>query len=1130
MKQDFTIGGLIGRNLRHYWRTNLAVALGCAIAVAALIGSLLVGDSVRGSLRDLAIERLGRVAYAVESPAFFREQLAADLLAQLQAKGAADFAVPAILTTGTAKPADGGAVVNRVSVIGVPPEFSNIAAEPFGPPPQDRRIVINSTLAADLGISRGDAILLTVGRKQDAPADSIFMRRSRAQTTRTLRLVIGRVIPSRGIGAFGLGQEPAPPRNLYVSLDWLQAQLKQPGKANTILLGRRAAQAAVQDRAEALADALAASCRPADCGLRLRPNPEFGYLALQSDLIVLPPAAVARAERIAAELGMSCRPSSVYLMTTLERRVPKTHGPEIHYGLVAGLDPRAAPAGPLPMVGGGAPPALGKNDILLNAWAAEDLGARVGDSIGPWTAQVRGIVAMEGAALDPGLVPEFEGFTDSARIADWNLPFAIDPKLISPRDEAYWRQYRTVPKAFLALDVVRHFWPGIEESATASPHEGLTSVALTPPKGMSLEAAAERFESAFRRGPASDFGLVVQPVRAQALAAAKSATDFGVIFLSMSFFLVAAATGMVGLLLRLTIERRASQFGIMSATGFPARTAARALIVEGFLLGAAGVLAGVPAGIGYAGLIIHALRTGWSGAVGDLSLTLHVTPLSLAIGSVAGFLVSAVAVIWAARLLRRTPTLRLLAGWRAMAAQPQKRIRRRALGAAMAALILAAGLLVCGLLESGSAEGAFLGGGALLLVGFLALACAAFQRAERAPAEKVSLWRLGWRGASRDWLRSLLTAGLIACASFIIVVVAANRKDLSRANTTELRSGAGGFSLLARSDVPIMADLNTVAGREALGLPPEAAEEFARTKFFSFRMTAGDDASCLNIRRPTQPRVLGVPDELIARGGFTFTALQQELKNPWPLLESEERSDVPIPAFADATSAEWVLHVGLGDEVRLTDASGNPVRLKIVGLLADSVFAGELLIGDAQFRRHFGRGSGCRFFLIETPPGQEAAAARALRENLGELGFDVRRTADVLAGYARVQNAYLATFETLGGLGLLLGTFGIVTVLLRSVVERRGELAMLLALGLRRRQVVAMIVIEHGILLLLGLAVGSSAALAAVLPHAVSTLADVNWLSLGGMLFACLMAGFLSCAFAAAASVRGELLPSLRSE
>ncbi len=421
------------------------------------------------------------------------------------------------------------------------------------------------------------------------------MRRSRAQTTRTLRLVVGRIIPSRGIGAFNLRQESSPPRNLYVALDWLQAQLKQPAQANAILIGRKAAQAAVEGQA-ALADALAASWRLADCGLRLRPVPEFAYLALQSGQIVLPPAAAARAERIAAEFGMSYRPSSVYLATTLERIVPKTQGPEIHYCLVAGLDPRAAPAGPLPMAGGGAPPALGKNDILLNAWAAQALGARVGDSIGPWKAQVRGIVAMEGAALDQGLVPEFEGITDAASIADWDLPFAIDAKLITPADEAYWRQYRTVPKAFLPLDVVRGFWPATQQSGTASSYGGLTSVALAPPEGMSLKAAAERFESAFRRGPASDFGLAVQPVRAQALATAKGTTDFGVIFLSMSFFLVAAAAGMVGLLLRLAVERRASQFGIMSATGFPARSAARVLTGEGFLLGAAGVLLGVPGG------------------------------------------------------------------------------------------------------------------------------------------------------------------------------------------------------------------------------------------------------------------------------------------------------------------------------------------------------------------------------------------------------------------------------------------------------------------------------------------------------------------------------------------------------
>ena len=50
---------LILRSARYHWRTNLAVTLGVATAVSVLAGALLVGDSVRGSLRDIAVGRLG---------------------------------------------------------------------------------------------------------------------------------------------------------------------------------------------------------------------------------------------------------------------------------------------------------------------------------------------------------------------------------------------------------------------------------------------------------------------------------------------------------------------------------------------------------------------------------------------------------------------------------------------------------------------------------------------------------------------------------------------------------------------------------------------------------------------------------------------------------------------------------------------------------------------------------------------------------------------------------------------------------------------------------------------------------------------------------------------------------------
>src|SRR4029079_1975350 len=49
------------RSLAFHWRMHLAVALGVAAATAVLTGALLVGDSVRGSLKHLALDRLGEI-------------------------------------------------------------------------------------------------------------------------------------------------------------------------------------------------------------------------------------------------------------------------------------------------------------------------------------------------------------------------------------------------------------------------------------------------------------------------------------------------------------------------------------------------------------------------------------------------------------------------------------------------------------------------------------------------------------------------------------------------------------------------------------------------------------------------------------------------------------------------------------------------------------------------------------------------------------------------------------------------------------------------------------------------------------------------------------------------------------
>ena len=49
---------LIKRSLAYYWQTNLVVVLGVAIAVSVLAGALLIGESVRGSLRAVSYTHL----------------------------------------------------------------------------------------------------------------------------------------------------------------------------------------------------------------------------------------------------------------------------------------------------------------------------------------------------------------------------------------------------------------------------------------------------------------------------------------------------------------------------------------------------------------------------------------------------------------------------------------------------------------------------------------------------------------------------------------------------------------------------------------------------------------------------------------------------------------------------------------------------------------------------------------------------------------------------------------------------------------------------------------------------------------------------------------------------------------
>ena len=376
--------------------------------------------------------------------------------------------------------------------------------------------------------------------------------------------------------------------------------------------------------------------------------------------------------------------------------------------------------------------------------------------------------------------------------------------------------------------------------------------------------------------------------------------------------------------------------------------------------------------------------------------------------------------------------------------------------------------------------------------------------------------------------RSILSVALVAAASFMIVVVEVFRMEPGE-EWASRDSGAGGFSLVAESDVPLLQDLNLPGDRAELGFDDDTERLWTDVAVFPARMLPGEDASCLNLYRPERPTLIGLPDPFLERGGFRFRRAfdPPDGAAPWSLLRENPGPGV-VPAIADATSAQWILHLGLGDELSMEDGRGRPLRLRLVGLLERSLFRSQLLISEEPFLRHFPDRAGDSYFLFDAPASVAPALANALERTLEPFGFDVAATRDRLADYEVVQNTYLSTFQVLGGLGLLLGTVGLAVVLVRNVLERRAELAALRAFGFRRGHLARLVLGENAFLLVTGVFLGCAAALVAVLPGIAGR--PLPWSSLSGTLALVLAVGMLASIAAVAGALRTPLLPALKSE
>jgi hypothetical protein len=329
-------------------------------------------------------------------------------------------------------------------------------------------------------------------------------------------------------------------------------------------------------------------------------------------------------------------------------------------------------------------------------------------------------------------------------------------------------------------------------------------------------------------------------------------------------------------------------------------------------------------------------------------------------------------------------------------------------------------------------------------------------------------------------------------------------------------SGTGGFSLIVSADIPLPADMNTSQGRLILGITKKDDPLLSRAKFTNLRAWKGQDMSCLNMTQPTRPTVMSYPEN-----GF----LERFAINKREHVPASPPAPNDAYVYADADSAEYILHMKPGEALNFPDQRGEEVRLQLFETLKSSIFASELLLNDSKFRQFFPNQTGFSVLLVECSKEDEAALAKFLEEQLADYSVTVETTPARLARYQKIANTYLVTFQALGALGLLLGTIGVGVVLLRSVFERRGELALLSAVGFSPGRIFVAIFTEHGVLLTMGILIGAGSAILGVLP----AVRNINVTNLAFILGCILAIGLCVVLLATRVALRGVTPASLRA-
>ena len=1106
--------------LRHYWKLSICLFLGVFIASAILTGSLLVGDSVKETLRQASGKRIGAVKQALVTGERF---VTHDLSARVSKRLPGHIISPVLFSPGVISTPDKTKRANGVRIYGVTDSFWKLAGRT---PPEGSYLAVGKPLAEYLKLDLGDAVIARMempGRvSRDAPLSGD------TEEMASLSGSITHIISSENLGSFSLLSEQTDALNIFLPLNLLQQKMHKAGRINLVLSSGAEEMQSIVDESWSLADA------------------ELALKALSGNLsaLVSDRVFISEAEERAV---FAAFPDSEGVISYLVNDFHKD-SLRVPYSVAVGIGPRSAKR-----LGVSLPTA---DEIVINDWLAAPslmggLGAEIGDELGIsffavksarefivigdgksaegevdsedlTTFRVAGIIPQGSRALADAWVPEFPGLETAQTLATWESGLPIDTKRIRDQDELFWDKYKATPKAFMSLHRAQQLW-GNRFGRLSGIHLGHV---VNNESSFVTELRNEL--------KLADLGINLRELSDETQRAVEGSLDFGILFASLSGFLVLSSILLVALMCVFGMESRVAQIGLMAAIGFTRQQVRRLFLYEAGIICIMGAALGACGGVGYTKVSLWALGSVWDGASAGILFTFHARPFSVFAGAIVIFTVALVSIYFSGRHITSRCPRGILGGESFTDGALSESSRRRPIQFGVVSGVCAGAFLAWmgSGLEGEKLAGAFFGAGFLLLVAGIGVFVLFLDTQKFSQSGgRTSLLKLGFCNLLRNRGRSVAVVGMVSAGVFLVSAVNAFR--LSEDDVSINRNtGTGGFQFIGTTSLPVYDDLNNMEVRDRFGLEDFSPNEL---KFVQMRVCrGGEEASCLNLNHPSRPRILGVdPVELSDRKAFRFAAVKETPDvgySPWKLLESDESSGV-IPVIGDKASVMWSLKKNLGESIFYPDGRGGEVELRIVALLENSILQGNLLMSEDAFKKVFPDSGGHRFFLVDVGEGLDHAKISGhVMKSLEMQGMSLESAKSRLAAYARVQNTYISIFTVLGGLGALLGTAGVGILIARNVIERRGELAVMSAIGFRRKSLVSMLLSEHFTLLFGGVLIGALSALIAIAPNVFGNAGGIPLAGIACITGLISIGGLFFCIFATGLALRGSFLEAISNE